>query len=190
MNLKGVLIPSAKHPSVFSTPATRDEEEGKTEVNMALSWRDMLWMCACSLFWISFSATPWAKPLLYLVLNQIPVTESALGQDSPGTWTCLFATQDVTNSSFWGEEGNDRDILWKQLKLWSSERALSPPWLVGLSPACWVSALSFLVSLLLLGLRAKPRHITRGPMATPWTPSANTNRSLLKNVLLSQKMHF
>lgn len=47
-------------------------------------------------------------------------------------------------SSFWGEEGNDRSILWKQLKLWSSvsKRVLSPPWLVGLSQPAGCQELS------------------------------------------------
>lgn len=80
-----------------------------------------------------------------------------------GTPTCLFATQGVTNSLPFGVRKEMTEIFCESSwMLWSSvsKGVLSPPWLVGLSAACWVSGtLSFLVSLLQLGLR---RHLLLG----------------------------
>lgn len=68
-------------------------------------------------------------------------------------------------SSFWGEEGNDRNVLWKQLKVWScvSDRVLSP--------ACWVS-------------EPNPHTSQEGQMATPGTPTEASLGSL-KNAFLA-----
>lgn len=170
MSLKAFMIPSVNIHQ-FSVHLQHDGGKGLMRRKGKQKWtrlraEETCEIRACSLFWISFSATPWAKPLLHLVLNQVPVTTVLLGRTQPLAPELVYSLLRMLQILFllgWGRK-------WQKCFVKAVE---------GLELCFWQSSVPSL-----LGVWEQNPHTSQeGQMATPGTPTEASLGSL-KNAFL------